>query len=219
MLNIFKKQYTPDLSAEIAKIDEQSPDYTPDAYSLEEKMFNFIFVSDTFKSGHKDNSMVTVGASGLKPFFPAYTSEKFSFLIHKKDKLPIPIRPLNHPDLPLFLQKDLRIRGEVYALRGCTIIELDNHKKNGVKFIRVPINVTVPYYKKKMVKTQTYGGTWSVSYESSKDFLCSVKAWTYLGRPEYWLDQLLKEDAVFDFDTCPVYNSWDRIWIKEYFNY
>lgn len=208
------------LSIDIAEILSLTPAYTLDVAELERRMFTFVFVADECMYGHRKHDLVSTGASGYKPFFTCYTDQNMAMLVKEMDgqNYPIVFDGLDDPSLPPWAQRKARVYGELYALRGCSVIELDNYKQNGVRFTRKWVKVTIPYFKRHRKSTQTYNGTWNYEYSRSKDYLLTIDAQMYVGRQDYWLDQLSDRFDLFSFSTVPV-QQVDRIWIKEFFHF
>jgi hypothetical protein len=203
--------------------------FTPDIVELESQSFSFVFVADECMTSLRKHSLVNMGASGFYPFCGGYTAEEFSYIAKKtgvmeQGKLrtittPIPMKDIDREgDLPVWMTEKLRIKGEIYALRGCSFLELDKYKHNGVQFQRVPVTVNIPYFKRYREVSQTYNGVWSSTYSRSKDHIVSIKCHMYVGRHEYWLEQLKSNDGFFDFEPVKV-SEVDRVWIKKFYDY
>ena len=220
MFDILKRRQNFENLTSLVEIDRLTPQHTPDMWKLEEVGYTWVFVCDECQAGHRKHDLVEGGASGMEPFFAGYTAEKMGFLIKRLEKMsfPIPFKDLSDNELPVWMGKERRIRGEMYGMTAEMIKKLDDYKQNGVQFERMRVNINVPYYKKKRIRSQTYNGTWSVDYQRSKDYIVTIPAMMYIARPEYWMDQLKDKNGCFNFDPVKTW-SVDRIWIKEYFEY
>jgi len=207
--------------------DQHTPKYTPDIHLLEQHWWNPVFIPDDCMIHHSyhitergsRHDLVKEGASGYDPFYEdCYTAKPFTFLEKNlgKQSFPIPFDPINDNDLPMWMNKSHRIKGELYALSSKSIIELDNHRLNTVQFDRVKVTINIPYAQKYRDIAQSYNGVWSSTYRSSKTNIVSIQAHMYVGRFEYWRDQLLKLD---NFSPVKVEKNPDRIYVKDFYNY
>jgi hypothetical protein len=53
-------------------------------------------------------------------------------------------------------------------------------------------------------------------YDLSREEMITVPCWMYVGREEYWKDQL--ESEFFSFKSVDIVTE-DRLWLKEYYQY
>lgn len=200
----------------------EAPRHTPDIVELESKLHNYVFVPDECKMTHNHHQLVACGTSGFYPYCPAYTSLEYNFVEKKlgKESIAIPFVDIGTDNLPPWMLKKFRIKGELYALRGCSFIPLDNHKLNGVAFERIKVRINVPHFKRYRQESQSYNGVWHYDYTRSKDMLTSMEVFMYVGKTDFWLPQLEAYEALYNFDSVPVATAPDeRIWIREYFEY
>lgn len=223
MFNALKKTIFNDtLPADVTQqILAAGCEFTPDIAELESRQYSFVFMPDECMMLERKHELVTPGASGFYPFYEdCYTSEDFCFIEKRlgKESFPIAFKPLDNGDLPIWMNKKQRIKGELYALRGCSFKDLDKYKLNTVQCNRVKVNINIPTVKQHRTETQSYNGLWSCEYNLSKTYITTISAYMYVGREEYWIDQLLHHDSFFNF--APVHTTEvDRIYIKKCFNY
>jgi len=217
MFALFKKKAS--LEDILNDINFKTPQFTPDINLLQSKFWNWIFVPDECMTlGHK-HELMQKGASGFYPFYSdCYTSEKFTCLEKQLGKLSqqLTFQTINDPELPMWMNKAHRVKGELYSLSGEDIIKLDNYKKNTVYSNRVRVNINIPYTLKNRKVSQTYNGTWSASYESSKPHITSINASMYVSSLDYWHDQLEKVD---NFRPVKVMDDPDRVYVRRYYDY
>lgn len=192
--------------------------FTPDIAELEERSANLLFIADDMMLFNPNHDMVTKGSlSGMEPFHYAYTAKSFSFVKKNlgKESFPIALDIRDTSELPKWMSQTARIRGELYAIRGSQFKILDTHRQNGVQFRRERVMINIPY--KKLLKHQGKSphGTYPY-YDLSKEQMYSVLAYMYVGRTEYWIDQL--KAGFFDFSPVGICEE-DRIWLKKYFMY
>jgi hypothetical protein len=99
-----------------------------------------------------------------------------------------------------------RIKGELYAVTPAQYKELDKYKVNGVHFIRVRVNLDIPY--RQLVKTRQDQGT--VLLEEK---IQTVRAWMYVGVPAFW-DHMI--DSGYLFSPVKTYTP-NRDWLEKYY--
>lgn len=159
------------------------PQYTPDIWKLEQFKRQLIFVPDEMKTGFPHNNLVAEASFIPKPKYPVcYTRKNFTFF--KKDLgvmsypvvLPENYRPTGFVRYPV---EAANIQGELWSINPTQFILLDNHKHNGVRFIRERVEITLPYRE--------------VGWNSSRLPVVSddkndrtTPAWMYIGIPDYW---------------------------------
>lgn len=208
-----------DLEIYLHSIDICTPKFTPDIADLESRRWNWVFVPDECMLLNPKHSLVKEGASGFYPFYSdCYTSEKYTMLVKElgKESTCLMFKGIDDPDLPVWMQKEFRVSGELYALSGKQIISLDNHKKNTVYCNRQKVNINVPFTLRHRKRSQTYNGVWSSEYSTSKYHLTSIEAFVYIQRMDYWRDQLTHLD---NFSPVKVMNEPDRIYVRKYYDY
>lgn len=196
------------------------PEYTPDLWELEQKKEHRVFIHDDMMQLQPHHELVRAGSlSGFYPFQYGYTTKKFSFVEKDLGLKSIPIaldlRDLAE-ELPVYIGESHRIRGEVYAVRTNTLIELDNHRQNGVQFERRRVNINIGY--KKLWRSHWFNafGNKQYAHTIGKEEMISVECWMYLGREEYWKDQLLAD--AFKFNPIQVVEE-ERLWLTKYYQY
>lgn len=207
------------------------PEFTPDLWELEQKKEHRVFIHDDMMQLQPYHSLISEGALKYNKkereledgkFYPlqyGYTTKKFSFIQKELGLKSIPIaldlRDLAE-ELPVWIGNAQRIRGEVYAVRTPTLVELDNHRMNGVQFQRRRVNINIGY--KKLWRSHWFNafGNKKYEYQLGKEEMISVECWMYIGREDYWKDQLLAD--AFKFNPVDTVTE-DRLWLTKYYQY
>jgi len=162
---------------------EATPEYTPDMARLSRYKRQLLFVPDEMMLNHKASPLLGKFAE-LRAV--ALTAEE-NFVLWRKDSgieseaVPMQggwqeqyLRNMRMNGEPMFPYA--RIRGELYSVTPSRFITLDNYKRNGVEFERRRVDLVIPYRLKLNKNT------------SSEQYLQPVKAWMYLGVPDFWSD-------------------------------
>lgn len=198
--------------------EKQRLQFTPDYHIIGARKGNLVFIHDDMMMGQPNHELVRYGLSGFKPFAYGYTTKHFSFV--KKNlglkSFPIAVDLRDSSNMPMHVAQTSRIRGEIYALRPQTIITLDTHRQNGVQFKRVPVNINVGSQKMRRSHWFDAEGRTQFEYSLDKEEMVTVPCWMYVGREEYWKDQL--ESEFFSFKPIDIIQE-DRLWLKEYYQY
>lgn len=203
----------------IVEWDRERLQFTPDYNELQQRKSVLVFIHDDMAQLQSNHDMVRLGSlSGFYPFMYGYTTKKYTFV--KKNlglkSFPIALDLRDTEELPVFMTEAHRIRGEVYAIRPPQMIVLDTHRQNGVQFRRVKVNINIGYqklYRKAVVDDK---GRSHAEYNFGKEEMCSEEMMMYVGREEYWKDQL--KAGFFDFKPIDIFTE-DRLWLKEYYQY
>ncbi len=197
--------------------------HSPDLAWLEQHEFQLLFACDDTKHGHSHHCLIEESAF----LATAYTRNKFNFWVQEvgKDRLPIPMEATSDNKTIRYFPPALKVKGELHIVRTPQFKELDNYKQNTVQFRRKRVNVIVPYRKLTKIKNvdenipirplprQLQGNLHS---HLSPEAVYLIRAWMYVGKPEYW-DNVL--DAGFrGFKPVNYYES-KREWLKEYYDY
>lgn len=199
--------------------DKQRLQFTPDYHVIGARKSNLTFIHDDMMMLQPNHELVKEGSlSGFYPFAYGYTSKRYSFV--KKElglkSFPIAVELRDDSEMPMHVAQTNRIRGEVYALRPQTIVSLDTHRQNGVQFQRIKANINVASRKLRKSSWTDANGKDRHDYKLDREEMITVPCWMYVGREEYWKDQLAS--SFFDFKSIDVVTE-DRIWLKEYYQY
>lgn len=195
------------------------PEFTPDLWEREQEKEHLVFIHDDMMQLQSNHSLVQGGLSGFYPFQYGYTTKRFSFVTKnlglKSFPIALDLRDLAE-ELPMWIADSHRIRGEIYALRTPSIIALDNHRRNGVEFTRTKVNINIGY--KKLWKSHWFNafGRQVNEYQLGKEEMLTVSCFMYIGRNEYWKDQLLAD--AFNFNPINIVTE-DRLWLQKYYQY
>lgn len=201
----------------IIEEDKERLQYTPDYCRLAQHTSHLFFIHDDMMQLQTNHDMVKEGSlSGFRPLAYGYTTKKMSFI--KKElglkSFPVALSLRNTDDLPLYMTDEYRIRGEIYAIRPHQIVKLDTHRQNGVQFKRIPVNINVGY--RKLLGWYDANGSTKYNHHLANEEMLTVSCQMYVGREEYWKDQLLA--GFFDFKPIDIIQE-DRLWLKEYYQY
>lgn len=193
--------------------------FTPDLWQLEQKKSHLVFIHDDMMMTQPNHDLVKNGSlSGFYPLNYGYTTRKFTFVkkeLHDKS-FPIAIDIREKDNLPHWMAKECRIRGEIYAIRPMQFIALDNHRQNGVQFKRVKVNINIGYRKlMKHTITDSRGKAYS-EFNLCREEMTTQEMFMYVGREEYWKDQL--ESGFFNFSPVEIIEE-DRLWLTKYYQY
>lgn len=199
--------------------DRERLQFTPDYQKLSQQLSVLVFIHDDMMQLQPNHDIVKMGSlSGFFPFMYGYTSRRLSFV--KKElglkSFPVALDIRDKDDLQMFMADEYRIRGEVYAIRPQQIIELDRHRQNGVQFHRISVNINIGY--QKLFRRHWFDAEGRIhnEYNLGREEMITQVMQMYVGRTEYWMDQL--KAGFFDFKPIDIITE-DRLWLKEYYQY
>lgn len=195
------------------------PEFTSDLYQLEQKKAHLLFIHDDMAQLQPHHELLREGScSGFYPVNYGYTTRKFTFVRKNLGlkSFPIALDIKDKDNLPQYMADTYRIRGEIYPIRPAHFIELDNHRQNGVQFKRVRVNINIGSRKVYRHAITDSKGVSHAEYNFGKEEMCTQQCWMYVGREEYWKDQL--ESGFFDFQPIEIVRE-DRVWLQEYYQY
>lgn len=191
--------------------------HSPDLGWLEQKEGWLLLATDDLKSGHSRYSL-----GGGAVLCTGFTEKKYNFWVQDEgtDRVPIPMLAQSEQTVRYF-PPPLRIQGELQWVQSAAFQRIDDYKRNTKQFRRQRVNVLVPYHVEsrggdehgkelpKVLQDKNY-------VIKGPERVYIIRAWMYVGRPEYW-DELL--DAGFrGFKTVRHVES-RRPWLKEYYAY
>lgn len=157
--------------------------FTPDLSELEQYVTHPVFVPDDLMTGHRRHHLL--GGAERKAW--AFTKQSFSVWKHKKKKYTHPILLEERSSII----PNSVVKGELYFLPTDTIKAIDNHRTNGIQFIRKRLPVVVPYHKKvKQVKVVRVKGVEELrmSEHISRQEHQKISAFVWVGNPPFWED-------------------------------
>lgn len=146
---------------------------TPDLHEIEQQKQHFLFVCDDLMTGHRRHHLL----DGSKRRAWAFTKAPFSVWKRKaaKDTSVIPFEG------PSPLVPNCVIKGEVHFVPTSIIKLLDDHKVNGVQFIRKRVRIVIPhrewYYDEDMKLVH-----------SSREIRQHLSPFMYVAAPDFWND-------------------------------
>lgn len=218
-MGLFRTKQKP-YQAWLDSIQQDVPEFTPDAWSLFQKPAHLMFIYDEMKQGHwrhwliKNNLDERLDRSSFH--CQGFTADGYHLWKMKKGNhsqaIPLPSMKngSNFGKQDGWNPGHLRIRGELYHVRTDVILELDKCKMNELQFIRKQVNVIVPYHIE------------SSSGWKSLTKVMAHRAFMYVGIPEYWND-LLDGGALFSpvqsydpIPSGPIKNEYYDFTPKEY---
>ena len=217
--------YTTPSSDELAAERERTQ-FTPDIAKLEQYEWQLIFVTDELKKQHLKNSLL---GSEQRYKFPAFTQKNFHYWQHEAPfNPPVPFRVaddvITNP-LP-FYPPIGKIKGQVFIIRPQAFLDLDNYKQNTVEFQRHRVRLVVPYRKLVWLKDHNLDPAFGVqeafcrseyngkSVTHSKEIVCIIRAWMYIGIPSFW-DPLI---TAYDWGSAEHYHSNTRRWCETFYS-
>jgi gamma-glutamylcyclotransferase (GGCT)/AIG2-like uncharacterized protein YtfP len=172
---------------------------TPDLWVLQRYDFQLIFVYGTQMSGHPQHELVMEHGAYAAA---AYTAQQYTLWKKRLGRSSFPIalqgsgwRTPDWRTPPL-----ARVQGELYAIEAKQLLELDKHFQNTLEFDRKRIPLLIPYHElvrafKPRTGMQQFiedslripNGHHLVTADTKVKL---VKAWTYIGKSDFWTDQL-----------------------------
>lgn len=189
--------------------------YTPDVAKLEEFEYQLYFACDDTQRGHPKHNLLDGDYK-----CPGFTQQSFNYWF--------PEVPWDEPSVPMEAEGYLnalkgmppiaKIKGEIHKVRPSTLISLDIEKQNGIQFLRKKVRIVVPHRALKWVHDVNTIPP-DVEYVAdnglglTKERVCVLRAWMYVGIPEYW-DKLLN---MYSFHSVDTYEAKNRRWLKEYY--
>lgn len=201
--------------------------HSPDLSKLEQYEFQLLFCPDDTQRGYpqypliEDSAFVCTG----------YTQKMFNYWQQRDGSLPIPMEAGDNPIRSRFFPPPLKVKGELHAIRPYQFRDLDNYKDNLIQFERKRVRLLIPYREVLNLPEPSNGNTRDGIVQplplqlmgkqgvlSPYEKVHTVKAWMYVGRPDYWSDIL---DAGFNSHPFkPVQSHVSRrAWLKEYYSY
>jgi hypothetical protein len=184
MLNLFRKPKIEIFSEDDLEKARSYAEFTPDIALLESRMSQFLFVNDHWQSGHWGHHMIR---DYSVPLGTCFTQDYFVMYKHKMGPeswaVPLEDSPYDSPRAP--------IRGELHAIvPPVRFAELDTDRRNGVIFYRKRVTLVMPYQVEAWFKE---GGM-----KRSEMRYQNIRAWMYVGVPEYWEQRVDKDFFLFN---------------------
>lgn len=207
---------------------QEASKFTPDIAKLEQYDWQLFFAPDELKRDHMMHRKLFVD-QGLSHFqFTAFTQASYHFWDPPEvwdSPVPLKVEGFQNP-LPFF-PPIAKIRGEVHLIRPQLFhLELDRYRQNTVEYRRERIRLIVPYRKVEFLRDHNLDPAFGVqeafarseytgsSIKTSEETTCIIRAWMYIGVPEYW-DPLING---FDYNHVETFHSNKRRWCQEYYN-
>lgn len=150
--------------------------YTPDLAKLREKRAHYMFFPDDMKRGHRRHAMIKESS---KFCAQGFTKSGFSMWRHNLGQESYPI---SFEDKDAFVPF-LKLKGEVFLVPTDTIKILDEHRENGVQFLRKRVRISIPFRIQRMDRDAKVIHT-SRTYEQH------LSPWMYVGVNDHWVELL-----------------------------
>ncbi len=203
---------------EMIKASAERNRFTPDIATLEQAASQRVFVYNEMKHGHRSQAflpedLVTRDAT-------CYTDNYF--VLHKKQLGQASLAVATDGDMwPMpcgAIADRARIQGELYVVPSPHMTILDTYHQNTLEFERRRIRVVRPY--RSIVRAKDgfpLGGEILESFKArgivhSMRHCATMDAWMYVGRPDYWEQQLASL-----FTTVSQFTSPNEGWLKPYY--
>lgn len=199
---------------------------TPDIAKLEEYEFQLLFACDETQIGHNKYDLIKDGCVVC----PGFTQSSFNYWDSETPFIPaVPLKSTSTYNITGF-PPNAKIKGQLHAIRPYQFISLDNYKENGVQFQRERVKLIVPYRAVKWLRdpavapldmepiTIEQGNPYIAdgnvpSIYTTKEMVVIIRAWMYIGIPEYW-DKLITN---FDYGSVQTYIAKNRQWCHKYY--
>lgn len=191
-----------------------SSKFTPDIAKLEQYSHQLYFACDETQAGHFQHKYIQDGEFK----YPAFTQQSFNYWDGGPVLGAVPMKATGYQNaLPNF-PPIAKIKGMVYKITVPELIKLDSYKENTVQFQRERIRLIVPHRALKWVhdreaEKDQFDFIAENSLGLTKERVAIIRAWMYIGRPEYW-DKVIN---AFDFSSVPTHMSNQRRWCPEYY--
>lgn len=187
---------------------------TPDIWKLEQSQYQLIFIPDDMMLGRNNHKLIADAIRNEAPVHPTcFTLERFTMF--KKDlgehSFPVPMKKEYEPS-NWFRKRPspAKIKGQLFAILSPRIIKLDIHRQNGLQFVRIRQDISLPYREVRYNKDKPLP-------DISTDYLKTVEAWMYVGIPAYW-DDLIGD--MFSFGECDKFElDQPKFWIEDYYKF
>lgn len=203
---------------ELVKTASERNRFTPDIWELERSEFQRVFIYNEMKLGHRSD-----------PFLPENLAERDAtcytesyFVLHKKK--------LGQASQAIATDGDLwphpfgataeraKIQGDMYVVYSSHIPVLDTYHQNTVEFERRRVRILRPW--RNVVRAKDgfpLNGQMLDSFKArgivhSMRGCATMDAWMYVGKPEFWAEQLARQFAPVKLFTSP-----NEPWLKEYY--
>lgn len=204
-----------------------SSKHTPDIAKLEEYEYQLLFACDETQIRHVKHNLIEGGIYKC----PGFTQSGYNYWQPETPFLPVvPMKATGYRNPIPGYPPIAKIKGQLFAIRPQRFISLDNYKENGVQFLRERVKLIVPYRAVKWLSDPSiapldmepyaieqgnpYIANGNVpSMYTTKEKVVIIRAWMYIGVPEYW-DKLISR---FDYGSVQTFTAKNRPWCHEYY--
>jgi len=180
--------------------------FTPDAHIFNRTVYQRYFAYGVdMESHYMYERLIQPHCMNNGPLADVFTEQEFTMVKKKLGYATYPIVT----DLKLWNVPQLKIRGQLFALRSYMIPELDKCYENTVQFNRQRIKVTVPHhvvmFSSKTGEHRMVNGAY-VTYD----------AWAYIAPADHWKDQI---DAGYLFGNVNVTDPNNHSQLSQYYHF
>lgn len=207
---------------------QEASKFTPDIAKLEQYPWQLFFAPDELKRDHFMHDKLAPDAGHSSFQFPAFTQASYHFWDPPEawnSPVPMKVEGFQNP-LPFF-PPIAKIKGEVHLIRPQLFhLSLDRYRQNTVEYRRERIRLIVPYREVKFLKDHNLDPAFGVqeafarseytgsSIKTSEEKTCIIRAWMYIGEPQYW-DPLING---YDYGHVETFSAKNRRWCQEYYS-
>lgn len=170
---------------------------TPDAWNITRKPFHRVFLYDNMMKSHPEHDNFFKGAAEYLAV--GFVDERFSLWKKHLGKASFAV-PL-HGDSEI----NAPIKGEMYKLSTDYVFALDKIYNNGVEYERIRTLVQIPQREVKFLKEPVEIYSTDKSSEPELQSIVTVDAntksywaWMYVGRSNYWDEQMKSSLVMID---------------------
>jgi hypothetical protein len=181
--------------------------FTPDNWELEQSLYQLVFIHDDLKGGVRINNQLW--EVGFK-ICEAVSQEGFCFFVQKYSengsKMDVPVALTMKSAVKIVPWAETKgapsahVHGILYAVPSYLIKTLDTMKENGVQYVRRRVPLRFDYQDRLAFKERSQIENFArdfLGYTVTKAVITSpiiksttVEAWMYVGKNDYWEDQI-----------------------------
>lgn len=200
--------------------------YTPDIAQLEARQFTRVFLPDDAQRTHPQYELIREHSAYV---CTGFTSTSFRLYRRKTDGIAVAMEDTSQDKVKFFPQGPCKIKGEIHLVQADGILKLDNHRQNGVQFLRKRIPIIFPHRKLKWIRgpedmhdveqsdIRHYEHIPDRRIGKTKELVSLVRCEMYIGIPEYW-NKLI--DGGFAFEEAEIFQPKAfRSWLPKYYQF
>lgn len=190
--------------------------YTKDIAVLEQHSWQLYFACDETQLGHVKQSLL--GQNEYK--CPGFTQRAYNYWDGGPvfGAVPLEAEEGYHNTMPNYPDV-AKIKGQLLLIRPQAFLGLDSWKENGVQYTRAKVRIIVPFRSLRYIHDKNIPDP-EIEYISESGHIgrtyekvCTVRAWMYIGVPEFW-DKLISN---YDWGSVPTFQARNRNWCRTYY--